>query len=376
MKSNISLLVKILLGCALLLFNVPNVKAEEVQSFEVDKFEAENVAKKFIEYKMEVFKLQDKNYELKLLSELYGLDDKMNSYYFQIYTKDALVGYVMIAADYRFDPIFEYGIFENNYDYYYGKELANKTQKAYYLGGQGVKISDSASSVEKEIYNKIQNIANSTSKNNGSLSNISIGIQHEKDTNPLWNDIHDSSKVGVQSVPPVTLNVTRVWQRQSGVTHPDSSCGPAAGAMIANYYKDIKGYKVRGKGSYSNSNANLINHLYFEMNSYALGTNSYSLANGFQVHLNHDMTGWKYTRTTDPGYSNVTAPIRDGHPVATVWLALGDEDYHWRVINGIDTDGGQYLSYKDSDGGSDNTGAHWVSWSTMVGKVHTVSFSR
>jgi len=50
-------------------------------------------------------------------------------------------------------------------------------------------------------------------------------------------------------------------------------CGPAAGAMIANYYKYVKGYKLRGKGSYSNSNANLINYLYFEMNSYALGTN-------------------------------------------------------------------------------------------------------
>ena len=52
------------------------------------------------------------------------------------------------------------------------------------------------------------------------------------------------------------------------------------------------------------------------MNSYVLRTNSYS--NGFQVHLNHDMTGWKYTRTTNQGYSNSYYPIRAGHPVATV----------------------------------------------------------
>ena len=64
------------------------------------------------------------------------------------------------------------------------------------------------------------------------------------------------------------------------------------------------------------------------------------------------------------------------HPVATIGLAIGGEDHHRRVINGINTDGGQYLSYKDSYSGSGNTGSHWVSWSTMIGKVHTVSFSR
>ena len=56
---------------------------------------------------------------------------------------------------------------------------------------------------------------------------------------------------------PITVKnqiITRVWQRHSGVANPNSSCGPAIGAMIADYYKDVKGYKVRGKGAYSNSN--------------------------------------------------------------------------------------------------------------------------
>ncbi|HWI46740.1 MAG TPA: hypothetical protein VNU45_00780 [Rummeliibacillus sp.] len=57
-------------------------------------------------------------------------------------------------------------------------------------------------------------------------------------------------------------------------------------------------------------------------------------------------------------------------------LLILEMDIRWQQFGLILTDGGQYLSYKDFDGGTDDTGSNWVSWSTMVGKVHTVSFSR
>ncbi len=144
--------------------------------------------------------------------------------------------------------------------------------------------------------------------------------------------------------------------------------------MITNYYKS-RGYSVRNS-SYYGSNANLINHLYFDMNSSFIGTNAYSLANGLRLHLNHDMTGWKYNASSSPGFGNIQTAINGNNPVATVWLYLSGENYHWRLIHGYDTGGGQYVGYKDPDGGQYNSTTHWVSWSSISSKVNTVYMSR
>lgn len=91
--------------------------------------------------------------------------------------------------------------------------------------------------------------------------------------------------------------------------------------------------------------------MYFDINSYALGTNAYSFANGLKLHLNHDMSGWNYNASDAPTFSIIQTAINSKNPVGTVWLAFSGESCHWRVINGYDTDGGNFVGYKDPDAG-------------------------
>ena len=42
------------------------------------------------------------------------------------------------------------------------------------------------------------------------------------------------------------------------------------------------------------------------------------------------------------------------------------------MINGYDADGGNFVGYKDPDGGQNNTATNYVSWSTVSGKINTV----
>lgn len=90
-----------------------------------------------------------------------------------------------------------------------------------------------------------------------------------------WTDKLETQTTSLQSFATSStgkiLNVTRVWQRKPGVTWPSSACGPATGAMITNYYGNVAGYNIKTSSNYG-GDAGLINHLYNEMGSTALGT--------------------------------------------------------------------------------------------------------
>lgn len=344
----------------------------------ISRGDVEKTVNAFINTKREIFNVESK-IKLKLVSELYGLDDAILAYYYNIFEDGVVKGYILASGDVRIDPIIEYGSIENGIDDYYGELLKeNKQLKAYYLGVQDIRFSKNSKQLNSDLKKEKEEAVNKLLQSNevelaGKIRSLEVGLNYSA-AEKLKAD-GQSDSIGTLAVGPVTLPVTRVYQRLDGVANPGSSCGPASGAMITNYYKSSRGFNVRNY-TYYKTNANFINHLYFDMNSSYWGTNAYSFGMGLQLHLNHDMTGWKIVSSGSPGYNTIVGAINGKYPVGAVWLVLSGENYHWRVINGYDSDSGQYVSYKDPDGGSTNTGNHWVSWSSIYDKINTVYLSR
>lgn len=353
--------------------------AQTNESNLLDLETVEETITNFVSSKKQTFEITDDKIDLRLVSELYGLDDNVIAYYFNVIKDQNIIGYVLASGDKRIEAIIEYGLIENNYDDYYGELLKNNNQqKAYYLGVEEIEFSNSAKKLKNHLKIEKSKVSNDLeSKNNYKLAeqinNLEVGLNYNIENQKNYDQ--NIQTIGIQSVGPVTLPVNRVYQRLSGVANPNSSCGPAAGAMIANYYKQNRGFNVRDSFYYG-GNAKIINHLYFDMNSSIWGTNAYSFGRGLQLHLNHSMTGWRIISSSAPSYGSMVSAINSKYPVGAVWLVLSGENYHWRVLNGYDSDGGQYVSYKDSDGGSTNTGNRWVSWSSIYNKINTVYLSR
>jgi hypothetical protein len=165
------------------------------------------------------------------------------------------------------------------------------------------------------------------------------------------------------------LSVTRVWQRASGVSNPNSACGPATGAMISNYYG--KTYNIR-TSSYYGGDANLVNHLYNEMGTYSWGTTANQWGYGMEQHLNHNYYPEKWFRLNYRASGNWTKyeySINKNRPVALRFDVTTNpyaySTYHFVAGVGYKYVGEEgYAGIKDPDGGQYNTGTHWIYWGT------------
>lgn len=345
-------------------------------------------AESLVELKKEKFNItNDDSYNLVHIRELYGLDDTVIAHYYNIYVNKKLTGFVLAANDERLDAILEFGNFDENIDTKYGEILEKNTnQKAFYLGLDEIEFSDSGESLKAKLNDRLNGMVKKAQEAKDfegarELQRYKFGLQYKQKQDQIQtNEVSTFSENTLDITPlgvigPKELPITRVWQRLTNVANPDSSCGPATGAMITNYYK-TQGYSVRDYNYYSYSNANLINHLYFDMNSSLWGTNAYSFANGLKLHLNHDMTGWNYNSSGAPTFGGIQTAINGNNPVGAVWLLLSGENYHWRLIHGYDTEGGNYVGYKDPDGGQYNTSTNYVSWTSISDKINTVYMSR
>ncbi|OXM13908.1 hypothetical protein CGZ75_12915 [Paenibacillus herberti] len=142
--------------------------------------------------------------------------------------------------------------------------------------------------------------------------------------------------------------------------------------MIANYLKAIEGQPVKGSSDYGGHDQ-FIDHLYFELNASTFGTSMSNWRQGYFLHINHyyDPTGWGVgsMRATDPlgGWAKYKERISANRPVALrfdFWVADGVEvNHHFVAGNGFkNVSGIDYFGYKDPDGGQNNTGTHWASW--------------
>lgn len=331
----------------------------------------------FTELKKEQFDISNTDsYNLDYVRELYGLDDTVIAHYYNLYVNEKLTGYILAANDERLDSILEYGKFGGDIDTKYGEILSkNYNQKAYYLGLDEIEFSDSGAELESKLNDRINQMINKAQRANEleivkELQEIDFGLEYNDATLTEYN-----TNITPMNTGRITLPISRVWQRLANVANPDSSCGPAVGAMITNYYK-TQNLNVRDYSYYGYLNASLINHLYFDMNSHIFGTNAYSFANGLKLHLNHDMNGWNYNGSDAPTFGMIQTAINGKNPVAAVWLVFSGENYHWRVIHGYDTVGGNYVGYKDPDAGEYNIDTKWVSWSSISSKINTVYMSR
>lgn len=329
----------------------------------------------FISTEKEFFDLQGSNFEAELVRELYHTDDSVLAYYYQVKEQGVLKGFVLASAKENIDFILEYGQFPDNVDTKYADLLLqNIDKKAYFLGLDFIMFANDKFEIAKLVDQKKEETVEIAIKNGESVEYI----QEIKNTEPGvdLDEMEYSFKSNLNSISLYNtapdLSITRIWQRAQNVANPNSSCGPATGAMIANYYGQVRGFNVKTTPDYANVGT-FINHLYFDMNSLPIGTNSYSFLNGLNLHLNHNVNQWEGVSNSQPTFANVINAINKRYPVAYVTRLGNDEPYHWRVIKGY-REAERKVIYKDSDGGESNYGDLVATWSLIENQITTVYF--
>lgn len=332
----------------------------------------------FISTEKTFFDLQGADFEAELVRELYHTDDSVLAYYYQVKENGVLKGFVLASAKESIDFILEYGQFPDNVDTKYADVLLqNVDKKAYFLGLDFILFANNKVEIAKLVEQEKEEAIEKAIENGESVE----VIQEIRNTKPGVDleEMEYSFKSNINSISlnntvpdEYSLSITRIWQRAQHVANPNSSCGPASGAMIANYYGQVRGFNVRTTPYYANVGT-FINHLYFDMNSLPIGTNSFSFLNGLTLHLNHDVNQWEGVRNGEPTFANVINAINKHYPVAYVTRLGNGEDYHWRVIKGYKKPQGQVI-YKDSDGGESNYGDLVATWSLIQNQITTVYF--
>lgn len=334
-----------------------------------------NINELIIKEKKE-FNINSSNVKLLKVRELYDLNDDVIAFYYNITEDENLKGYVLASVNPNLDSILEYGQLIGDKDTHYGEALlSNNNLNAYYLGYQAIFFDTDVNSLNIQLEKKKNSIINEIEKEDKKfaeqIESLDLGLDEEgviKNTNDLQLFAVDPN-VEVMKLP-----MRRLSQRASGVAHPNSSCGPTVGAMIANYFKEERGFNVRGYKTYGSNSVPLINHLYFDMNATSFGANAYSFGKGLQLHLNHDMSNWLISSSDKPTFASVKSSIKSKYPVAMLNLAsLNNNYYHWRVINGFNSDTNKIVVY-DPDGS--NTSNQWISWSSVKNVINTVTLKR
>ncbi|WP_060204784.1 C39 family peptidase [Sporosarcina koreensis] len=172
------------------------------------------------------------------------------------------------------------------------------------------------------------------------------------------------------------LNVTRIWQRRTGVTHPDSACGPTSGAMVAEYLNG-KGYNVK-HGYHYGGDDKFINHLWSEMSWY-WGATMGAYQSHMEKHLNLNYATQKFNIITwdTNDFNTYKRFINEGLPVTIRFNNVSQGNYwagwHFVVGNAYKvTTLGNFVGVKDPDNGQNNIGTNYFAWDPNY-KVITLS---
>jgi len=326
-------------------------KTSDTAAKEISEQVAMNVSKNFLEKSP----FDWKDAKVIFVDNFYDLNDKVLGYYYNILKDNKTVGYILVSATKELPPILQFG--ESTLSYEADEKI--KYNKMYYLGAFKYEFGKNASEIKEKL-----------SKNNIKVKDLYRDSKlHEQSWSRLLNRNDTSTNESMISIQSYTteLPVIRVWQRLPGVNWPDSSCGPTTGAMIANYYES-KGYNVRDY-SYYGGNAQLINHLYREMGSTAIGTTANNWGYGMVEHLDHNYTDdWqRITQSAQGNWTWYESAINKNRPVALRFDLYTNpntySDYHFVCGMGIYYEGEEtYAGVKDPDGGQYNTGTHYFSW--------------
>jgi len=312
-------------------------------------------------------------------TSLYDIDDSVLGYYFDILNENYLIGYIIVSATKEREPILEYGEGTIIDDF---KNQTDRGMRTYYLKAldyfYATDSKDLRSKFESIKQNKINRLTDlKQSSNIEEKKSIDEEIQKMKNTQlkslnkgsfeKEWiTVVKDRKDVSVLSTTEKVLSVTRIWQRTNGVTWEDSACGPATGAMIANYFKS-RGYSIRDS-SYYGGDAKFINHLWSKM-AYWWGTSAMSFRSEMEDHLNLDLSthtfdahGWD-----EPNFSIVKSQIDNNLPYGLRFEtnSSADYSYHWVALIGYRTSSsGDFYAIKNPDGGQNNTGTKFISRAT------------
>ncbi len=96
---------------------------------------------------------QNGNFELRLVRELYHIDDSLIGYYVNIYEGNKLIGFALLSAKSDLGNLLEWGPLENEEDTHYGQILLEKPeQKAYYLSLNNIVFANNL----QHLYNKLE----------------------------------------------------------------------------------------------------------------------------------------------------------------------------------------------------------------------------
>lgn len=309
------------------------------------------------------------------LTNIYDLFDNVVGYYYNVLgDNDNPIGYILVSADKGLPPVLQFGDNVISEDF---SESLSEGKRFYYLGVFNYHFGENAIEVKSKFA-----VAKMIKLKNMENKGLVDSIEYKRFKNYELKDIpknygkYDSSWVkvingeyGITSNSK-ELSVTRIWQRMAGVNNPNSSCGPAVGAMITNYYGSS--YNVR-TSNYYGGDAQLINHLYNEMNTGLLGTTAAHWGGGMESHLNHNyVPAEKFIYTKFDALFNwvqYEANINKNRPVALRFdlntNPYAYADYHFVAGIGYKYVGEEgYAGIKDPDGGQNNTGTIWIYWGT------------
>jgi hypothetical protein len=361
--------------------------AEAKNDSNVEQNQAFIYAKKFLKENV----LNGEDFSLAFGFNVYDIDDSILGYYLSYNQRNGNKGYIIIAANKERTPIIEFGEGDLGYSY---KEALAEGNRIYYLGAINYLFAPN----KEELLNYLEKIKNKQIENleadlkNDKLNiskaealSIKQSIEKEKlismergDYTELWSMLEndeDTLATNIGNSPyseaknmttSKTLGVSRIWQRSSGIENPDSACGPASGAMVANYLNS-QGYNVRN-GSYYGGNAKFVNHLWDEM-AWHFGATMGKYQTKMKTHLNLDYSRSKFNIVTwdTNDFKDYTRSIDEGFPVTIRFnnLVKGNywSDWHF-VVGGAykTTSEGDFVGVKDPDGGSTNAAYVYFPW--------------
>ncbi|MGP4109100.1 hypothetical protein [Virgibacillus sp. L01] len=318
-------------------------------------------------------KLREGNVQFRY--KLYDVDDTVIAYYFTVKKNGENVGYFVTSARENIDPMLQYG-YGDNIGANFGNEI-NKGNKIYYLGGlQYMYAKNSTGLKDKYKKAKQKSLKHSSEAYKEIKENKLQGLEKRKDRSPGWEallkNIDSTSNATIASTSWKVLSVDRIGQRRSGTDHPDSSCGPATGAMIADYYHDVLGYSVRDNATYG-SWAELTNHLYREMDTRAWGTSMNNWREGMLYHVRHDSSysAWSARQWGGVGHGNLFVQAIDSYDPAALrfdYFVQDSTEHQYHFVAGIGYNkngsftGDLHVAYKNPDGGKNNDETHWIDW--------------
>ncbi|PZD92890.1 hypothetical protein DNH61_25675 [Paenibacillus sambharensis] len=276
----------------------------------------------------------------------YDHDDNPAVYELQIRKGNKLLGYIIAGANTNLNPVVKVGVGlpPTKELTAIGQELETKhnkkVKKATYLYGGpyalGVAIETMDGVHEKYDLLSKQKVSD--------FPRLSINPGNKMKTREEW--VKAKSKLNTKTKQePIFTTMVYNTDTISGMRSYDQAksnnnstgCGPAAGANVLNYY-DERGYDKLQSNTDRTDGVALMNHLFSDMGTSAIGTSAEGWANGIKKHANSE-NGYRFSTTVNYYdssidsyfWSQIKSFINNDRPFG-VFYPLGGSPYSWHIV--------------------------------------------